>query len=489
MDQNLHVKLITQYILDSGYKSFEDVEAFAAEIGASFEDLETAIYDVAREHPHIFGPQTEKILQEQNVSKKRKMLQMAFRFKHMGLVVAAVFLSTVISLQFVHQSLSQRTTSTTNAQTLLSEVDQLEIPHVYANQQPVNADKVFSYPAIPVTLQYKNKPEKEVFGFFPYWMISQYDKINIQGYSTVAIFGLETDAKGNIITSHNGSQDLGWQLWTDPRLDLFISRLKKQNIKVVITIKAFNRANIEKLTQSDAAQQQFISNAVQLMNSKDLDGINIDFEYIGVADDKVKHGFNRLIANLNTTLKDSYPDAQLTVDTFISAGIHDTFFQISELANHVDALVIMGYDIHTVKGAAGPVAPLEGPGGLVGYMESYLRRVNPEKLILALPYYGYHWPASQGGVGGTLAYAEIAELQKTNKVSWSPVSQTPSLSFTDGDGSVRVLHFDNTRSMGLKYDYINAKNLKGVGIWAMGYDGFNSDLEKVLFEKFGPDNF
>lgn len=360
-------------------------------------------------------------------------------------------------------------------------------PVVYATQDSLDPRRIFSYPASNITLDYQGVPQKEVFGFFPYWMSSVADSVNIEGYTTIALFGLTTDAKGDIITTYNGGKELGWEMWNSKEVEQLIERARKKRIKVVLTIKSFNNDDIEKLVASDEAQRQFISNAIQLVNLKSLDGINIDFEYIGTPPQETTFAFTRLIANLNAELKRQLPEITLTIDTYLKSGGEIDLFDIQLLENYVDAIVVMGYDVNTPAGSPGPVAPLEGPGGIIGYLQSYLERISPEKIILALPYYGYDWPVTGDGDrrGKAISYAELASVSSKNTIQWNDQSQTPYYTYIEAEtGVTREVHFENSRSLGLKYDYVKKKNLKGVGVWAMGYEGLTLDLEQVLLEKF-----
>ena len=58
-------------------------------------------------------------------------------------------------------------------------------------------------------------------------------------------------------------------------------------------------------------------------------------------------------------------------------------------------------------------------------------------------------------------------------------------SWFDKDHKVwRQAYYEDVRSLGLKYDFIKEKNLRGVGIWALGYDGSYPELWDLLEEKF-----
>lgn len=366
------------------------------------------------------------------------------------------------------------------------------IPQVYATTKVIDAERVFSFPPSAITLKVTGIPKKKIFGFFPYWMIARSKDVSIDMLTTISLFGLAVDGKGNIITRHaDGSDDQGWLMWNDKTaLDPFLKRAQRKRISVELTLKAFDNSTIETLTTSDNAQTTFISNAIQLMNAKNLNGINLDFEYVGIPDESVSQGFTRLVANLAAELHRQSPKATLTIDTYLNAAATQGLFDVEALSNYVNYLVIMGYDVHTPSGDAGPLAPMEGEGNnVVGLLQSYLEKVAPEKLILAVPYYGYDWAVHNGVASGsdthTLSYAEIAANSKQNTILWDKTAQTPWYRYIDSTTKqLREVHFENTRSLGIKYDFVNDKDLGGVGIWALGYDGRNVELEQLLVDKF-----
>ena len=48
----------------------------------------------------------------------------------------------------------------------------------------------------------------------------------------------------------------------------------------------------------------------------------------------------------------------------------------------------------------------------------------------------------------------------------------------------RQLYYDDAKALGLKYDAVNRYNLRGAGIWALGYDGTRTELYSMLKAKF-----
>lgn len=374
-----------------------------------------------------------------------------------------------------------------------------DVESIYINQQGINIDNLFKLPGDNITLTIHGKFKKQVLGFLPYWMVPKIDEIDIKPYTAISYFGLEVDGDGNIIKNDSKNKVISvWsQFQSDPNFEKFLKKAKQERIKVYLTLKCFNHDNMAKLLVSENSRQNFITNALFLMNSKSLDGINLDFEYIGTPDKKVIDGFSSLVIQLNKELKRQYPKSVLTIDTFVDAASRTRIHDVEILSANSDALVVMAYDFHTPKSAyAGPVAPMEGYGNsLKGLINSYLEKVPAEKIIIAVPFYGYDWPTEDGNqnsktLGSSpdvriLPYGEVSDASKDIKIGWDEKSQTPWYSYKDRkNGQTRVVHFENTRSLGIKFDYILSKNLQGAGVWAMGFTGKKNDLNQLLIDKF-----
>lgn len=461
----------------------EEIHLEAIVSGATEDEFKAALNDVTSKNPY---QPTETV---KPYMKKMIAFDAAIHVFFLVIAVGAISIVTTLITSKTFPTLLSKANEP--KQFVTKQAPENLVTQVYANGAEIDGSKVFSYPGSSVTLSITGTPKREVFGFLPYWMLPEAQRINLTGITTVSFFGLEMDGGGNIVTRYDdGETDQGWEMWNSKSIDSAIRSLRSRNIKTQVTLKAFNAQNIEQLVSSDQAQRTFIANAVHMVNSKGLDGLNIDFEYVGTPPKGTDQNFTRLMANLNAELKRQVPDATLSVATYVNAASYPGFFDIEALEPHVDAFVIMGYDFHTPKGSPGPIAPMEGEGmSLKGFMQSYLEKVAPEKIILALAHYGYDWPINEHGnakgYAGMLSYAEIAAESSKNVLYWDEVAQTPFYQYIDPvTNETRVVHFENTRSLGIKYDYINEKNLKGVGIWALGYDGVNNDLRSVLLEKF-----
>ncbi|MBI2031811.1 MAG: hypothetical protein HYT08_04330 [Candidatus Levybacteria bacterium] len=497
-----YIKLIKEYIkLKPEYRhTLDEIKANVLSVGATETEFEQAIKEITglptpsivliqTIKPQIQAIKKEKYYKEIHDKASGFLKNLNGRFKRNKRWFAASFLSAVVatSFSFVNFKLPPQTSNNIVQVSRKIIENKTKFPIVYANSMPIDAEKTFSFkPVNDIRLTVTNKPRREVLGFFPYWMLPIEEKISLDTLTTISLFAIEIDGTGNIVTQNSeGKLDGGWTMWQSPELNTLIKRAKNQNIKIYLTLKSFSNENIVNLALNDESQKSFISNALYLVNSKNLDGVNIDFEYTGEVNLEIKKGFTRLITNLNSELKRQIPESVLTIDTFLVSGSENGIFDIQALSRESDAFVIMGYDMHTPLGDPGPVSAMGGTTNIVGYVQGYLEKAPPEKIILAVPYYGYDWPADSNAEQRVkiLPFAEILELSQDFKLAWDETSQTPHFNYTE-DGIKRVVHFDNVRSLGIKYDFINKKDLRGVGIWALGYDGLNSDLQKLILDKF-----
>lgn len=482
------IELIQEFILQKPKRPYAEVEEYAQKLHASYEELKEAITNLPP-------------LLDENGIDRRKSLKDKFAclkpiFSPNPVKVGAAFAVVTVGFSFGIINMKPKTkplpvdnNSVLSVQVKKNQEEKKQDREIYANEKIIDAKKVFSYPASNITLKFDGKPKKEVMGFFPYWMTDKLNEITFEEFTSVNLFALEADGNGNIvIENEKGAENPGWTMWRGKELDDLIKQLKSKKIKINIVIKCFDKRAIEDISTSDEAQKKLISNIIQLINSKSLDGANIDFEYTGKARDVVKSGFTRFVANLGNELKRQLPEGKLTVDTYLSSAASGEFFDIESLNNHIDSFVIMAYDVNTPKGNPGPIAPMEGESGVMGYLQSYLERVPPSKIILALPHYGYDWPVDSLNKSldraNILSYAEIAEVSKKYDIGWDQTWQTPYYRYVDGSGVLHEVHYENIKSLGIKYEFIKNKNFKGLGIWAIGYDGKNQEIEQLILDKF-----
>ena len=225
-----------------------------------------------------------------------------------------------------------------------------------------------------------------------------------------------------------------------------------------------------------------------LFRSYKLDGVNIDFEGLYSSDRGTL--INNFMKELTDSVHSAFPGKEVS---FAAPSINwSGTWDFTGLAASCDYIFIMGYDFNGKWSThAGPTAPLTGGAyNITNTVFVQYASVNPGKLILGVPYYGNHWETySQNQnadvkkyVGITLFESAEANAEVYGKL-WSTTYQTPWYRWNDGNWN--QVWYDNDSSLGMKYDLVLANHLKGVGIWALGYDGDRQELWNEINLKIG----
>jgi spore germination protein YaaH len=337
---------------------------------------------------------------------------------------------------------------------------------------------------------------REVFGFLPYWTMDaksvaalRYDLL-----STIAIFGVGITRSGTLDTTTNG-----YRAFTGATAAKVTAAAHAKKVRVVPTFQLFDKPAAVTMTRflGDAkAQKKFIAQAVALISTRHADGAVLDFEPLP---DRLTAPFAAFAADFGRALHAKNAKSRLTVALHQSAS--DA--QIAAIAGSVDRIFVMAYDYHWVGSqAAGPVAPLDGPGGDVRLtLLRFIEGAGAQKVILGVPYFGYDWPiafkgpgaavrtpASKHGGAWSVAYSAAVDFLRKHpsvKVQWDPTAASPYFSYHDTKHDTdRQVWYEDARSIAAKYALAKSAGVAGVGIWALGMDTGRSELWNLVKSTF-----
>lgn len=269
-----------------------------------------------------------------------------------------------------------------------------------------------------------------------------------------------------------------------------IQKAHANGVKVVVVLFTdFGSDTIDTILSNTTVQNLMISNLVTEINTNSFDGIDVDLEgFPGT--NKVTGQSNRtlytqFIQNLRNKLGSS---KRISID--IPAIDSENNFDVGTLQDSCNFLMIMGYDYHWQSGStAGSVAPLNNntSPSVTNSVNTYSGLMNKSKLLLGVPYYGYEWPtvsnqreAATTATGIIIQYKDVAAKVAAYGRLFDSVWKTPYYVY----GRYNQGHYDDTESLGYKYDLVNQKALAGIGIWALGYDGGATELWNLINSKF-----
>lgn len=230
-----------------------------------------------------------------------------------------------------------------------------------------------------------------------------------------------------------------------------------------------------------SSRQRLVTNLIAKAIEYDLDGLNIDFEYIKEESSRAYLEFIRelsIMCRLNGIV--------LSVDNYRPAD-HNDFYNREEQGKVADYVVIMGYDEHYAGSqTAGSVASInwvrEG-------IEKTLEDVPSEKVINAVPFYTRLWeerPKTE---------EEIAESSETEEyIPYVVSSKTYGMDAADkvlaangaekvwdettgqyyaeytADGKTYRMWLEEEESIALKAGLIKEYKLAGIAAWKLGFE-------------------
>ncbi|HEV8597214.1 MAG TPA: glycosyl hydrolase family 18 protein [Candidatus Dormibacteraeota bacterium] len=355
---------------------------------------------------------------------------------------------------------------------------------------------------------------REVFGFALASSLADptvgYPSWNFDLLTTVAFFGLHVGTNGQFVN------DAGMTTWNSSALTTLVTRAHQHGVKVVLTVVLQDfSAGTPKMCAGLAHASATVTAAVQQVKAKGVDGVNIDYEGLatscGTSDRYwTQHALTNFAAKMRSALGSRY---YLSIDTYASSAADGYgFFDVAGLSRYVDSFFVMAYDMERSNywrpplGCSsfclGPTSPLDGyyyNGSTV--TSQYVAKVGAGKVIFGVPYYGRKacvsaatpnaYPTSTVVADSYLDAVGEATYFEVQPGSYAVHRDTRSSGMERWDtwfntrlNCIRELYWDDVVSLGKKYDLVNSRGLRGVGIWNLNYGGGAPELWSALETHF-----
>ena len=224
-----------------------------------------------------------------------------------------------------------------------------------------------------------------------------------------------------------------------------------------------------------SSRQRLVNNLIAKAIEFDLDGLNIDFEFINAESAKAYIQFIRelsIMCRLNGIV--------LSVDNYVPAD-HNLFYNRKEQGIVADYVIIMGYDEHyATSPEAGSVASIDW---VRKGIENTLSEVPAEKVINAVPFYTRLWeerPKTEEELAEESENEEFVPYKVTSKAYgmdgadrllsehnaekvWNDVCGQYYAEYTE-EGSTYKIWLEEEESIELKAALIREYNLAGIAV-------------------------
>ena len=322
---------------------------------------------------------------------------------------------------------------------------------------------------------------KRVYGWHPYWSNGLQTNYDWSGLTDLCYFSYDVNSANGNATTTNG--------WATAQV---VTDAQSHGVNVTLCATLFSGHTA--FFASSTAKQTLITNLINLVQSRNAHGVNIDFEQMTSSNSA---GFTAFMIDLCNQMHAAVAGSEVSIALY--SVDWSAVIDVATLNSYVDLFIIMGYDYYySGSSTAGPEDPLYNFQTSYNYtltksITYYLNKgVTRSKLLLGLPYYGREWSTSGGTIPGTTSGSSNSVIYnsfRNNANGYYSNRQFDVNSFTSWYPSQRSgqwwqCFIDDAYCMGKRFDIVNQQGIGGIGIWALGYDDGYSDFWNLIHDKF-----
>ncbi|KAG8519463.1 Di-N-acetylchitobiase [Galemys pyrenaicus] len=245
----------------------------------------------------------------------------------------------------------------------------------------------------------------------------------------------------------------------------------------------------------------WIAEKLKLAKKQYMDGINIDIEQEVNCSSPEYDALTALVKETTDAFHREIEGSQVTFDVAWSPKCIDRrCYNYTGIADACDFLFVMSYDEQSQiwsECIAAANAPYNQT--LTGYDDYIKLGINPKKLVMGIPWYGYDYTCLNLSQEDVCTIAKVpfrgapcsdaAGRQVPYKVimkqvnisisgsQWDKDQQAPYYNYKDHAGYFHQVWYDNPESISLKAAYILNHGLRGIGMWNANCLDYSGDAE------------
>ncbi len=295
-----------------------------------------------------------------------------------------------------------------------------------------------------------------------------------------------------LVPNANGTLDDQSNSVTAYNANALVTAAHAAGKKVLICVGGWNSDAGFQGATSSSTLNTFVSNLINLMQSRGYDGIDVDWEPMSSG---IIPQWTALITALRNAMNSISPRPLLTT---ANGGEADQYLNVIPL---LDQLNYMSYDMSGawpgwVTWHNSPVYDggfvFPSTGGLVPSTDANVQRlitagVPKSKIGIGIDFYGYVWSGGDGTpTGGVTAprqsyltaptvqsnvpYSTIMDTYYQSQYDkWDSAAQAAYLSIDNyGSANDKFISYDNENTVAAKFSYVKSKGIGGAIIWELG---------------------
>ncbi|MBW7886778.1 MAG: hypothetical protein H3C35_00280 [Bacteroidetes bacterium] len=351
---------------------------------------------------------------------------------------------------------------------------------------------------------------KEIIGYFPSWKwkhsdaLMSHEKVSFSKV-TMLNYAFWYPLPSGEITGRDAQGD-SIALFHKNRKPSIIELAHQHKVRVLLSLGGWeDSGNFPAVSSSDSTRKKFAQSCADCIRTLGFDGIDIDWEFPGMAEHNGTANDKRNYTLLLQTLRDTLRALEQTVQKKIlltaafpaGAGLLNNF-EIDSLLPLLDMVNIMTYDFY------GSWSPISGHNSAL-YASSALDTVNTidatvryyretlhvpsQKINIGVPFYGQSFSQcaglykAQSGMdtalfspSGAFYYNIVHVLTKQNR-RWDSNAKVPYIILPEKN---TLISFDDQESVAEKARYVLHHHLRGVIIWEITGDYLSDGSTPLL---------
>ncbi|MCH5257879.1 MAG: SH3 domain-containing protein [Lachnospiraceae bacterium] len=247
----------------------------------------------------------------------------------------------------------------------------------------------------------------------------------------------------------------------------YVSRAHDMGIEVwalISNITDTETLDMYELLSKTTTRTAIIDNLINAAETYGLDGLNIDFEDIGV---DTGEAFIEFIRELSIPCREK--GIVLSVDNYVPMGYND-YYRRDEQGLVADYVIIMGYDEHHGNSAeAGSVASINF---VENGIANTIAEVPAQKVINAIPFYTRIWETNGTTVSSQVVGMEMADEYVANhsiEIRWDEETCQNYGEYQSGNSLYQVW-LEDDESIRVKLNVMDNYKIAGVAEWRLGLE-------------------
>ena len=296
----------------------------------------------------------------------------------------------------------------------------------------------------------------------------------IDGVNVVSpsFFYIDENGRFTENVGESGEAYIDWAHENDYKVWPMVSNAPAANESLEITSEIMN---------SYENRKELIEQIVDACVAYDLDGINIDFENMKQEDIDL---YSRFIIELTPRLNEIGMVVSVDVTAPDGGETWSMCFDRNVIGDVADYIVFMAYDQNGVSSTT--------PGTTAGYnwvelnLVKFLQteEIDPDKLILGIPFYTRIWTEDTDGVivrNSTVNMEDIEDILPDNvERTWDDELKQYYVEYQE-ENYTRKMWIEDIESLKAKVSLVNEDNLAGVASWQYGME--TEDVWSMLKEE------